>query len=77
MSDADICSNDEKYGGFGAAMANSVAADSAAPARAMAALLVHPGSFLALVKVGLGVCREFLLCNAAIWLPLEDKGRRE
>ena len=40
-------------------------------------LLIHPGSFLALVKVGIGVCFELLLCNAAIWLPLEDKGRRE
>ncbi len=40
MSDADICSDDEKYGGFGAAMANSVAADSAAPARAVAAVRI-------------------------------------
>ena len=38
MSDADICSDDEKYGGFGAAMANSVAAYSAAPARVVAAV---------------------------------------
>ena len=38
MSDADICSDNEKYGGFGAAMANSVAADSAAPPRAVAAV---------------------------------------
>ena len=38
MSDVDICSDDEKYGEFGAAMANSVAADSAAPARAVAAM---------------------------------------
>jgi len=36
MSDADICSDDEKYGGFRAAMANSVAAYSAAPARVVA-----------------------------------------
>ncbi len=40
MSDADICSDDEKYGGFGAAMANSLAADSAAPARAVAAVCI-------------------------------------
>ena len=40
MSDADICSDDEKYGGFGAAMANSVAADSTAPAHAVAAVAV-------------------------------------
>jgi hypothetical protein len=38
MSDGNICSDDEKYGGFGAAMANSVAADSAAPARVVAAV---------------------------------------
>ena len=38
MSDADICSDDEKYGGFGAAMANSVAAYSTAPARVVAAV---------------------------------------
>ena len=38
MSDADICSVDEKYGGFGAVMANSVAVYSAAPARALAAV---------------------------------------
>jgi len=38
MSDADICSDDEKYGGFGAAMANSVAAYSAAPACVVAAV---------------------------------------
>jgi len=38
MSDADICSNDKKYGGFGAAMANSAAADSAAPERAVSAV---------------------------------------
>ena len=37
MSDG-ICSDDEKYGGFGAAMANSVAAYSAAPARVVAAV---------------------------------------
>ena len=40
MSDGDICSDDEKYGGFGAAMANSLAADSAAPARAVAAVRI-------------------------------------
>ena len=40
MSDADICSDGEKYGEFGATMANSVAADSAAPARAVAAVAV-------------------------------------
>ena len=39
MSDG-ICSDDEKYGGFGAAMANSLAADSAAPARAVAAVRI-------------------------------------
>ena len=39
MSDG-ICSDDEKYGGFGAAMANSPAADSAAPARAVAAVQI-------------------------------------
>ena len=38
MSDGDICSDDEKYGGFGATMANYVAADSAAPARVVAAV---------------------------------------
>jgi len=38
MSDTDICSDDEKYGGFGAAMASSVAAYSAAPAHAVAAV---------------------------------------
>jgi hypothetical protein len=50
MSNSNICSNDEKYGGFGAAMANSlhcwdcaaparaVAVDSATPARAVAAV---------------------------------------
>jgi hypothetical protein len=39
MSDADICSDDEKYGGFGATMANSVAVeDSAAPACVVAAV---------------------------------------
>jgi len=42
MSDADICSDEEKYGGFGAAMANSVAADSAAPACAVAAVAGEP-----------------------------------
>jgi len=40
MSDG-ICSDDEKYGGFGAAMANSLAADSAAPARAVAAVRIR------------------------------------
>jgi len=40
MSDGDICSDNEKYGGFGAAMANSLAADSAASARAVAAVAV-------------------------------------
>ena len=40
MSDTDICSDDKKNGGFGATMANSVAADSAAPARAVAAVAV-------------------------------------
>jgi len=39
MSDG-ICSDDEKYGGFGAAMANSLAADSTAPARAVAAVRI-------------------------------------
>ena len=38
MSDGDICSNDERYGGFGAAMANSLAAYSDAPARVVAAV---------------------------------------
>ena len=38
MSDGDICSNDERYGGFGAAMANSLAACSDAPARVVAAV---------------------------------------
>jgi len=38
MSDADICSDDEKYGGFGAAMANSVAAYNAAQAHMVAAV---------------------------------------
>jgi hypothetical protein len=37
MSDG-ICSDDERYGGFGAAMANSLAAYSAAPARVVAAV---------------------------------------
>ena len=35
MSDGDICSDDEKYGGFGAAMANTLAANSTVPARAV------------------------------------------
>jgi len=39
MSDG-ICSDDEKYGGFGAAMANSLAADSAAPAHAVAVVRI-------------------------------------
>ena len=39
MSDVDICSNDKKYGGFGAAMANSAAVDSAAPSRAVSAMV--------------------------------------
>ena len=39
MSDGDIvCSDNEKYGGFGAVMANSLAAYSAAPARVVAAV---------------------------------------
>ena len=37
MSDG-ICSDDERYGGFGAAMVNSLAAYSAAPARVVAAV---------------------------------------
>ena len=42
-------------------------------------LLVHPGSFLALVKVGCQVIArsELLCCDAAIQCPLEDKGRWE
>jgi hypothetical protein len=39
MSDGNICSDDEKYGGFGAAMAKSLhCQDSAAPAHAVAAV---------------------------------------
>jgi len=39
MSDGDICSDDEKYGGFGAAMAKSLRRrDRAVPARAVAAV---------------------------------------
>ena len=38
MSDGDICSDDKRYGGFGAAMTNSLAAYSAAPARVVAAV---------------------------------------
>jgi hypothetical protein len=38
MSDGDICSDDERYGGFGAAMANSLKAYSAVPARVVAAV---------------------------------------
>jgi len=39
MSDGDICSDDEKYGAFGAAMAKSLRRrDRAAPARAVAAV---------------------------------------
>ena len=37
MSDG-ICSDDERYGGFGASMANSLAAYGAAPARVVAAV---------------------------------------
>ena len=38
MSDGDICSDNERYGGFGAAIANSLCRrDRAAPARAVAA----------------------------------------
>jgi len=38
MSDGDICRDDEKHGGFGAVVANSLAAYSAAPARVVAAV---------------------------------------
>ena len=39
MSEGDICSDDEKYGGFGAATAKSLHhQDRAAPTRAMAAV---------------------------------------
>jgi hypothetical protein len=38
MYDGDICRDDERYGGFGAAVANSLAAYSAAPARVVAAV---------------------------------------
>jgi hypothetical protein len=64
MSEGDICSDDEKYGGFGAAVANSlhrrdrsaptraVAADSAAPAPAMAAAQSVPAPAVAAARSG-------------------------
>jgi hypothetical protein len=50
MSDGDIYSNDEKYGGFGAAMAKSLhCRDRAVPARAMAADSAAPAHAVAAV----------------------------
>ena len=51
MSDANICSNNKKYGGFGAAMANSLHCwDHAAPARAVAANSTAPAHAMAAAR---------------------------
>ena len=55
MSDGDICSDDEKYGGFGAAMANTLAADSAAPARAVGCGPIRTGEGAAAPIIGVHI----------------------
>ena len=58
MSDGDICSDDEKYGGFGAAMANTLAANSTVPARAVGCGPIRTGEGAAAPFIGVHILGE-------------------
>jgi hypothetical protein len=59
-----ICSDDERYGGFGAAMANSLAVYSAAPARVVAAVTAARAP-LPVAAAHCGACTPSRRCHRA------------